>query len=113
ATRAEHDDIENRMDLTREDYTRDEYGRLLQRYHAFYETLEAFLLEHARAASPVADFYCRDRLKVPSLARDLHALALECPDESDAGLADDLRTRLASDAHLLGALYVIEGSTLG
>ncbi|MVW77770.1 hypothetical protein GOQ28_02410 [Bordetella sp. 02P26C-1] len=113
ATRAEHDDIENRMNLARDDYTREEYGQLLQRYHAFYEVFEAFLSERARASSRVADFYYRDRRKVPWLESDLHALGLPRGSLRDAALADDLREQFADDARLLGALYVVEGSMLG
>jgi heme oxygenase len=113
ATRADHDEIENRMDLMRADYTIEDYGRLLQRYHAFYEFFEAFVFERVNNASRVADFYFRDRRKAPWLASDLDALGLERPTVTDTGLADALRAGYSDEARLLGAIYVIEGSMLG
>lgn len=113
ATRAEHDDIESHLDLSRPDFELGQYARLLQKYHAFYQALEQFLLERAAQASGFARFYCRDRLKTAWLASDLKALGARDDTPADASLRERLAALFASEQRLLGALYVIEGSMLG
>ncbi len=113
ATHAEHEDLENHMDLMRPDFELEEYARLLQKYHAFYHGLERFLLGRAAQQSGFAEFYCRDRLKTPWLASDLRALNAGADAPADAPLQERLAALFASEQRLLGALYVIEGSMLG
>jgi len=113
ATRAEHDDIENRMDLMRADFDLKDYGSLLRRYHAFYDAFERFLLARAALASRFAEFYCRDRLKAPWLVSDLKSLGFDTAARADAELAERLAALFPGEQRLLGALYVIEGSMLG
>jgi heme oxygenase len=128
ATRAEHDDIENRMDLMHADFELKDYGRLLWKYHTFYDTFERFLLARADRAPGVrapgirapgvrapnfAAFYCRDRLKTPWLASDLKALGVDGTVPAGTRLDERLAALFPGEQRLLGALYVIEGSMLG
>lgn len=113
ATHAEHEDLENHMDLMRPDFELKEYACLLQKYHAFYLALEQFLIGRAAQSSGFAEFYCRDRLKTAWLASDLKALDAELDASGDAPLQERLAALFASEQRLLGALYVIEGSMLG
>lgn len=86
------------------------YGRLIQAMLAFYQPLESKLIPAAAALldrHPFPDY--RYVPRAPLLADDCRALRIAPP-----GFIDFPRDlRLDDDACLLGALYVIEGSTQG
>lgn len=113
ATRAEHHDIEARMDLMRPDFGPQDYTGLLQRYLAFHTSFERFLHAQSARFSPLAEFYQRDRMKAAWLASDLKALGMDSPVPAPAALHPCLEALYADESHLLGGLYVIEGSMLG
>ncbi|MCO8165761.1 biliverdin-producing heme oxygenase [Pseudomonas sp. 21LCFQ010] len=102
-----HSGLEKRMPFFSARLDLSLYTRLIQAYYGFYQPLEAALLSCAWLP---AGLDLGERLKVPTLLRDLQALAVEQPDR----LA--LCTRLPaieSPASVLGVLYVLEGATLG
>jgi heme oxygenase len=87
--------------------TRREYAAVLARLHAFYAAAEAAVATWADALA-VYGLDLAPRRKAPLLARDLLALG-ERPAAAAAARPLDLPT----PAHVLGALYVLEGATLG
>jgi heme oxygenase len=106
-TRAAHDRIERSVGLERRLASLAAYRQLLERFHGFHASFEP-------AAAPlIADreFFLR-RCKTHHLVRDLRALGL-----SDTGIARlpkcDPLMPMRSRPAVLGALYVVEGSTLG
>ena len=87
----------------------DWYRRLLEAYYGFYAPIEAALYGNGLIPN---GFDCVLRAKTPTLIRDLHALGLD----ENAIHALPRCTRLPtfdSPAACLGALYVLEGATLG
>lgn len=89
------------------DHTR--YKRLLQAYYGFYNPLETTL--HDSGLIPVG-FDQVLRRKAPTLLTDLHALGLDA--RAIAALPHCLSLPLLdTPAACLGALYVLEGATLG
>ena len=104
-----HVALEQRLPFFSERLDAHWYGRLLQAYYGFYRPIEASLYDNALIPE---GFDSAMRLKTPTLVDDLHALGLD-------NLAIDALPRCAelpvSDtaAACLGALYVLEGATLG
>ncbi|KAE9657960.1 biliverdin-producing heme oxygenase [Pseudomonas fluorescens] len=104
-----HVALEKRLPFFSEQLDADWYRRLLQAYYGFYGPMEAALYDCElipEGFDPVL------RVKTPTLLNDLHAL----------GLNDDAINALPCRPHLppldtpaacLGALYVLEGATLG
>ncbi|MEO7718460.1 MAG: biliverdin-producing heme oxygenase [Capsulimonas sp.] len=110
ATRPDHQQMEDRLDIRAQCATPHSYRRLLERFYGFYRPYETALKSTEGFLPPLIDLAARTRL--PSLASDLRAMGLsedqcsrlpECPD------APRPKTR----AEALGCLYVTEGSTLG
>ncbi|MGV3740858.1 MAG: biliverdin-producing heme oxygenase [Burkholderiaceae bacterium] len=110
-TRQEHEALEQALDLLRPDLTLDEYKALLQRFHLFHSAFDAFVESKRIEGWDSAAFYCRDRMKKDWLRSDLAALGAEPAQDAfpPALIAKLLPTAL----HLWGAVYVLEGSTLG
>ena len=87
----------------------DWYRRLLEAYYGFYAPIEAALYGNGLIPN---GFDCLLRAKTPTLIRDLNAFGLD----DHAINALPRCTRLPtfdSPAACLGALYVLEGATLG
>ena len=87
----------------------DWYRRLLEAYYGFYAPIEAALYGNGLIPN---GFDCVLRAKTPTLIRDLNAFGLD----DHAINALPRCTRLPtfdSPAACLGALYVLEGATLG
>lgn len=102
-----HSGLEKRMPFFSARLDLSLYTRLIQAYYGFYQPLEAALLASSWLPAGL-DFV--ERLKVPTLLRDLQALGVDTPDRLP------LCSRLpAIDglASALGVLYVVEGATLG
>lgn len=113
ATRAQHEQLERVMPSL-EVATPAAYLALLRRQHGFYAPLEDRLLVHAGDAR-IAALDLPARCKAPLLARDIAVVAARLgEDDAVAALPlcealPDVRTLPAA----LGALYVLEGATLG
>ncbi|QIJ76682.1 biliverdin-producing heme oxygenase [Methylobacterium sp. CLZ] len=104
ATAAAHEALERDLDWEARVATLPGYRELLaglRGFHAAYEPVIGVAL----ADPPFFD----PRRRLPSLDADLHALDGTAPDTLPAPAAP----RLAGPGAALGALYVLEGSTLG
>lgn len=106
ATRAEHEALEQDLDLLRPDLTLSRYASLLARFHGFYQPWESRLMSHADSA--LQQFYST-RQKLSLLEADLRYLEI---DPARLPLCPRLPC-IESTPAALGSLYVIEGSTLG
>lgn len=107
-TRAEHEAIEAVPligALSRPELTRDDYVLVLARFHGLHAPLEEALrrIEGLREFLPDLEA----RMRTPALVEDLRALGFSgLPEPAPAPLPRDL-------SEAFGALYVLEGSTLG
>ena len=104
-----HVALEKRLPFFSPQLDYDGYRRLVQAYFGFYSPLEAALYESALIPEGFDQVL---RLKTPTLLKDLHALGLDDP--AIAALPRCLSLPpLDTPAACLGALYVLEGATLG
>jgi len=108
-TRDAHSELEAKLGLPQRIATLDEYIRCLVDFYRFYAPLEQALAEFPEW--PMAGVRLRERERTPWLLDDLRALGLD-PRELDWAPQAFL-PRLGGFAEALGALYVLEGSTLG
>ena len=99
-TRDGHDRLEAQLHLLDEALSATRYEALLVRFHAVWQGLEP------RLASRLDRAFWAPRRRLPWLDADLAALGLAPP-------APVAAPELADEAAALGALYVVEGSTLG
>ncbi|MCK6190735.1 MULTISPECIES: biliverdin-producing heme oxygenase [unclassified Pseudomonas] len=104
-----HVDLEKRLPFFCERLDAHWYRHLLQAYYGFYQPMEAALRD---AALIPAGFDQVQRVKTPTLLRDLHALGLSEDAINALPRATDLPC-LDTPAACLGTLYVLEGATLG
>jgi heme oxygenase len=95
--------------LGQQDFSREEYIQLLERFYGFYKPLEAEFRKHPEMMNAL-DY--ERRFKLPLLETDLKFF----------GLDDDALSRLPvcsalppteTTAEVIGAIYVMEGSTHG
>lgn len=103
-TRPQHDSIESKLDLLREDLTFDEYVLLLERFYGFYLPVEELL-----SKQNFFDYY-PSRLKTPYLEQDLRQLGREISTIARFSMEG---IDFSSAEKVFGPVYVIEGSTLG
>jgi heme oxygenase len=89
--------------------TADRYRRLLERFHGFHAELEP-RLDAWHVAEPVLDW--PPRRKLPGLRADLARLGVSHAAVAQLPRCPDV-PRVDSTADALGALYVVEGATLG
>lgn len=104
-----HVALEQRLPFFSERLDAQWYRRLLQAYFGFYAPVEAAL--HDSGLIPEG-FDTSLREKTPTLISDLHALGLNDAAISALPRWTDLPT-FDTPAACLGALYVLEGATLG
>ena len=105
-----HSTIENDSVMSRlmqENLTPDEYGRLLLKLLSVHEFMENQLKQIPELHEAVPDFSRRQ--KSESLKKDLKALGMIVP--KDFSLKTSFRLQNVSEA--MGAMYVLEGSSLG
>lgn len=110
ATRPHHEAIEARIDVFRMGNTIEGYRRVLERFLGYYEPVEA-----AFARIPGWEGVGLDRVerrKTPLLIADLRALGLDAEAIAALPRCRDL-PRLDELAEAFGAMYVLEGATLG
>lgn len=103
-TRAQHDHLEARIQIENHLKNLASYRALLERWYGWYAPWEALA---AKSSSPrIANFLC-SRWKTPLLMEDLRLL--------NGSTAVPLARIAApsSEAGWIGAIYVVEGSTLG
>lgn len=117
-TRSEHEAVEALLPLMSPGLTRELYGHVLARMYRVLSGWESWASEHAppRLASLI-----QERRRAPLLSADLTALGTPgaAGEESFSSAAWALRfpdaqlDPAAFEAAFLGAMYVLEGSTLG
>ncbi|WP_211747144.1 biliverdin-producing heme oxygenase [Paenibacillus sp. Marseille-Q4541] len=112
-TAQEHHDIEQNayaiaiMDQT---LTSEQYLTYLQKFYGFIKPLEDQISLLGLGQDTLLDMHARK--KTPLLEKDIQDLLPKDSDLSSLPIASDLPT-INSTPHLLGYLYVIEGSTMG
>jgi heme oxygenase (biliverdin-IX-beta and delta-forming) len=86
--------------------TIDDYVLLLQLFYSYFGGLEKVINPHI-SLKLLPDY--QERRKVMLISADLHTLSAEAPLTAN----DDNLPKITGTAEALGALYVMEGSTLG
>ena len=104
-----HVALEKRLPFFSEHLDADWYRRLLQAYYGFYAPMEAALYDSGLIPDGLDP---EPRVKTPTLVRDLYALGLDDDAINALPLCSHLPT-FDTPAACLGALYVLEGATLG
>lgn len=109
-TEQAHRETERLMPFDEERFSMNDYLELLVKFYKFYRHFEPGLIT-AMAARKIAFDY-RERLKTPKLIADLQSLGMN---EKAIGVisADENDLIFDSGEKIFGALYVVEGSTLG
>lgn len=110
-TRCHHERIERVLDLPGSIHDEADYVRLLSGLYGFYAPLEARLRFH-EAHLRTLNFAPDTRLKAHQLSEDLRACGLGEREISALPLCRKV-PQLPTWQHALGAMYVLEGSTLG
>ncbi len=107
ATRTQHENLENTVDVMNQMFSLEDYKTLLTKFYRFYAAIEPRV-----AANDLekAGFDFAVRRKTPLLEKDLKALGIF--EDAQNGLWTDLPA-LDSTAKAFGSLYVMEGATLG
>ena len=111
ATREHHARLERVLDIPDSIGSEADYTRLLVRMYGFYTPLERRLRTFDDALREHG-VRVRPRLKAEKLELDLHAFGWTPDAVSALPLCAELPC-VSTDAHALGCLYVLEGSTLG
>ena len=106
ATASAHQDLEDTLDWRARVATRDGYRDLLARFHGFHAAYEPAIGE-----ALADEAFWGPRRRLPALAADLAHLGLSA--DAVAALPRPSREAFADAAAAMGALYVLEGSTLG
>jgi heme oxygenase len=100
-----HQQLENDLDLLRNDFSLDDYRSLLTRFYGYYSPWE-------ERAAAIAPGLVEPRRKRASLAVDLEFLGMAREKILSIPPCDDLPP-LDTVARVLGSMYVLEGATLG
>ena len=109
-TAHQHQQTEDGVDLMSVDFSREDYRQLLVKFYGFYRDFEAEV--NAMIGKYPIDFDYSERLNTPKLSADLINLGMTENEISAIKSFDDLPA-LDSSEKIFGALYVVEGSTLG
>lgn len=109
-TAHQHQQTEDTVDLMRDDFSLEDYRKLLVRFYAFYKSYDE-KLRRSLKENPI-DFYGEERFNTPRLVADLKSLGMTDEEISEIENFDDLPV-LDSPEKTFGSLYVVEGSTLG
>ncbi len=109
-TAHQHQQTEDGVDLMDDDFSLEDYRKLLVKFYAFYQSYEPEMLEALRE-HPI-DFDYEERRNAPKLFADLQSLGMTETEISAVESFQDLPA-LDSQEKIFGSLYVIEGSTLG
>lgn len=108
-TEAVHAGLEEQLDLLNPTLSLTRYKAILRAFLGFYEPLETALKPLLPAAPPLG---FAPPNKTPLLVRDLHYLGLS-PGEIRELPRCDYTPRISRIEHLAGAVYVLEGASLG
>ncbi len=109
ATKEQHDALESVVDVMNRMFTKEDYGNLLTKFYRFYSAIEpAMPADELKAAG----FDIDERRKLPLLERDLESLGLMEHGRAAAAAKPSIPS-LDTAARAFGAVYVLEGATLG
>lgn len=109
ATRTQHENLENTVDVMNNMFSLDNYKTLLTKFYRFYAAIEPKVAANDLLS---AGFDFSARRKLPLLEKDLKALGIFENVQKETALWTDLPA-LDSTAKAFGSLYVMEGATLG
>lgn len=109
ATKEQHDDLENTVNVMDRLFSLDDYKTLLTKFYRFYAAIEPKV---ALNGLQDAEFDFDKRRKTPLLEKDLHALGVLSDVKEKTRLWENLPS-LDTQAKAFGSLYVMEGATLG
>lgn len=109
ATREQHENLENVVNVMDNMFDRKEYEKLLTKFYRFYSSIEPKVGANDLKAE---GFNFDARAKTPSLERDLKNLGIFDDVKHLAGSWTDLPV-VDTTAKAFGACYVMEGATLG
>jgi heme oxygenase len=111
ATKQNHDELEQLMfvnDIMSGTLSLANYKQILSTNYLVHKAFENYLFDNL-SAETAEQLNLQHRRKLPALTADMKALQLEIP----SPVNDDELTFEKTDASILGALYVLEGATLG
>lgn len=109
ATREQHENLENTVDVMGEVFSLENYKKLLTKFYRFYAAIEPKVAENDLQS---AGFDFEARRKTPLLEKDLAALGILETVRSEVPLWDGLPD-VSNLAKAFGSIYVMEGATLG
>lgn len=109
-TAHQHQQTEDLVGVMREDFSLEDYKKLLTRFYAFYKSFEPKMSDALRENTIEFDY--ENRQNTPKLFSDLESLGMSETEIAEIKSFDDLPA-LDSKENIFGALYVVEGSTLG
>jgi len=109
ATKEQHKNLEGTVNVMDKMFSLDNYKDLLAKFYRFYSAIEP---ELARLDWSAVKHNFDDRLKLPKLEKDLENLGILDETKRKFSAWDSLPS-LDSYEKAFGALYVIEGATLG
>lgn len=112
-TRQEHHDLEKALDLFSAQFNATDYRNLLAKFFDFHIAFDAYLTVKAHEGISATKFYLEGRSKKDWLAQDVNFLGMDNLANIRRLSHDDFAFLLPSTEHIWGAIYVIEGSTLG
>ncbi len=105
STKTQHERVENLMNLLDPKLSKRDYSDVLVRFHCLYAELEPLIFERPEWFG--LPLHIGARRKLGLLEQDLESLQLRPLPKPQNEL------RFPTFAHALGALYVVEGATLG
>ncbi|MFV0389768.1 MAG: biliverdin-producing heme oxygenase [Pyrinomonadaceae bacterium] len=106
ATAQQHEALESTVNVMDSVFSMDDYRILIQKFYSFYSAIEPKLAEMDWGS---VSYNFDERLKTPKLKRDLENLGL---DTAEIPICENL-PQIDTFQQALGALYVLEGATLG
>ena len=112
-TRQEHHDLEKALDLFSGQFNVTDYRNLLLKFFVFHVAFDAYLAVKGHDGIIEEKFYLECRSKKNWLAQDLAFMGIDNVADIRKLSYDDLAILFPSSEHIWGAIYVIEGSTLG
>jgi heme oxygenase (biliverdin-IX-beta and delta-forming) len=107
-TREQHENLETIVDVMNKMFTRADYERLLTKFYRFYSAVEPRVYANDLSDSGIV---AGERSKIKWLEEDLSALGVLDKAKALPELTDV--PNLDSAAKAFGAMYVMEGATLG
>ena len=111
STRAQHDSIESAMKVSEWSKTKDGYRQVIERFYGFHLSMEAAIWAHEEELREIFPDLA-NRTRLPLIEKDLRALGDSEEKIAELPVCEDLPD-LSTPARAAGALYVLEGSTMG